>query len=101
MASQSKRDSPAFLELADIDNDAESGRVLLDGYDFNLYTLVRVSDLGHYAQTLDKLDAELRRDSQELQDGSWELPVRKSYLPTLKDELRKMVPDYIHHRTGL
>jgi hypothetical protein len=91
--------SSAFLELADIGNDAESGRVLMDRYDFNSYTLVRVSDLGHWAQPLKKLEKLGNFDEilsiEELHDESWELLVRKSYLPTLKDKLHKMVPDCI------
>jgi len=32
---------------------------------------------------------------EKLQNGSWELPVRKLYLQTFKDKLYKMVPNYI------
>jgi hypothetical protein len=97
VVSRSKRDSPAFPELTGFENDSESGRVQLDGYNFNSYTLVRVSNLGHYAQTLDKLgNFDEILSIEELQDGwSWELPVHKSYLPKLKDKLREMAPHCI------
>jgi hypothetical protein len=96
VVARSKGDSPAFPEPTGIENDPESGRVQLDGYDFNSYTLVRVSDLEQYAQNLDKLgNLDKILSIEELEDGSWELPVRKSYLLTLKDKLCKMVPDCI------
>lgn len=96
VVARSKGDSPTFPEPTGIENDPESGRIQLDGYDFNSYTLVRVSDLGQYAQNLDKLgNFDKILSIEELEDGSWELPVRKSYLPTLKDKLCKMVPDCI------
>ena len=96
VVSRSKRDSPAFPELTGVGNDPEPGPAQLDGYNFNSYTLVRVSNLGHYAQTLDKLGNFNKILSiEDLQDGSWELPVHKSYLPTLKDKLREMVSDCI------
>jgi hypothetical protein len=95
VVTRSKRDSPAFPELT-IENDPESGRIQLDGYDFDSYTLVRVSDLGHYAYTPDKLgNFDEILSIEELDDGSWEFPVRKSYLPTLKDKLREVVSDCI------
>jgi hypothetical protein len=95
MVIRSKRDSPAFPELT-IENDPELGRIQLDRYDFDSYTLVRVSDLGHYAHTPDKLrNFNEILSIEELEDGSWELPVRKSYLATLKDKLCEIVPDYI------
>jgi hypothetical protein len=89
-------DSLAFPEL-NIENDPESGRIQLDGYDFDSYTLVRVSDLGHYAHTPDKLgNFDEILSIEKLEDGSWELPVRKSYLPKLKDKLPDCIidPDY-------
>jgi hypothetical protein len=96
VVTRSKRDSPAFPELTGIEKDSESGRIQLDGYDFDSYTLVRVSNLGYYAQTLEKLgNFDEILSIEELEDGSWELPVRKSYLPTLKDKLREMVSDCI------
>jgi hypothetical protein len=96
IASQSESDSPAFLEPTDIDNGVEAGRIQLGGYDFNSYTLLRLSVLGHCAQTLDKLgNFDEILSIEELQDGSWELPVRKSYLPTLKNKLRQVVPGCI------
>ncbi|KAH8653947.1 hypothetical protein BGZ60DRAFT_419026 [Tricladium varicosporioides] len=94
LSSQPKRDSPAFLELTGIGNNVEAGQILLDGYDFNSFTLVRVSNFGRRVQLLKKLakfDEIL--SIEELQGGSWELLVRKSYLPRLKGELGKVVPD--------
>jgi hypothetical protein len=97
VVARSKRDYPAFPELTEIENDSESGRIQLDGYNFDSYTLVRVSNLGHYAQTLNKLgNFDEILSIEELQDGwSWELPVHKSYLPKLKDKLRELAPDCI------
>ncbi|PVH71140.1 hypothetical protein DL98DRAFT_597224 [Cadophora sp. DSE1049] len=93
---QSKGDFLAYPELTGIESDPESGRIQLDGYSFNSYTLVRVSNVGHHAQSLDefvKFDAILSMD--ELEDESWELAVSKRFLPTLKDMLHEMVPDCI------
>jgi hypothetical protein len=96
VVSRSKRDSPTFPELTRVENDPEPGPAQLDGYNFNSYTLMRVSNLGHYAQTLDKLgNFDKILSIEDLQDGSWELPVHKSYLPMLKDKLREMVSDCI------
>jgi len=96
VVTRSKRDSPAFPELTGNENDPELGRIQLDGYDFDSYTLVRVSNLGHHAQTLDKLgNLDEILSIEELEDESWELAVRKSYLPMLKDKLREMVSDCI------
>lgn len=96
MASQSKRDSPTFFEPAGIDNSAETGRVLLDRYSLNSYTLVRVSSFEHCLQTLDKLvSLDKILNIKKLQDESWELAVHKLYLLRLKDELRKLVPNCI------
>jgi hypothetical protein len=94
---RSKWDYPAFPELTEIENDSESGRIQLDGYNFDSYTLVRVSNLGHYAQTLNKLgNFDEILSIEELQDGlSWELAVHKSYLPKLKDKLRELAPHCI------
>ena len=96
VVARSEGDSPAFPEPTGIENDPELGRIQPDGYDFNSYTLVRVSDLGRYAQILDKLgNFDKILSIEELDDGSWELPVRKSYLPTLKNKLCKIVSDCI------
>jgi hypothetical protein len=77
----------------------ESGRIQLDGYDFSLYTLVRVSGLGSCSPDLDKLgNFDEILSVEELQDGSWELPVQKSYLPALTEKLCKVVPDCIIER---
>jgi hypothetical protein len=91
-----KIDSLAFPEL-NIENDPELGRIQLDGYDFDLYTLVRVSDLGHYVYTPDKLgNFNEILSIEKLEDGSWELPVYKLYLLKLKDKLSDYIvnPDY-------
>lgn len=93
---QSTGGSLAYPELTGIESDPKSGRVQLDGYNFNSYTLVRVSNLGQHAQRLDKVvefDAILSMD--ELEDESWELVVSKRFLPVLTDMLHKMVPDCI------
>lgn len=91
MASQWRMDPPAF-QPACIENHTETRRIELDGYDFKSYTLVRVPDIGHYGQTLDKLgNFDEILSVEGLQDGSWELPVLKSYLPILEAKLRKMV----------
>ncbi|KAH6724828.1 hypothetical protein BKA61DRAFT_665511 [Leptodontidium sp. MPI-SDFR-AT-0119] len=72
------------------------GRIRMHGYNFDLYTLVSVSNLGQYAQNLDKLGSlDDILSIVELEDESWELPVRKSYLPRLKNMLHKMVPECI------
>ncbi|KAH9222988.1 hypothetical protein DL95DRAFT_517915 [Leptodontidium sp. 2 PMI_412] len=93
---QSKTDSLAFPEQTGIENDRKLGRIGMHGYNFDLYTLVSVSNLGQYAQNLDKLGGlDDILSIVELEDESWELPVRKSYLPRLKNMLHKMVPECI------
>ncbi|KAH7374078.1 hypothetical protein BKA64DRAFT_256845 [Cadophora sp. MPI-SDFR-AT-0126] len=96
VVAQSKTDSPAFPEQTGIEDDRELGRIQMHGYNFTLYTLVRVSYLGQYAQYLDKLgNLDNILSIVELEDESWELPVRKSYLPMLKNMLHKVVPKCI------
>ncbi|KAG9228937.1 hypothetical protein BJ875DRAFT_446421 [Amylocarpus encephaloides] len=93
---RSKGTSPTFPTPARIENSPESGRIQLDGYDFNSYILVRISDLGQCAQNLDNLgNLDQILSITELEDESWELPVRKSSLPKLKDALYKMVPNCV------
>jgi len=59
------------LKLANIGKDVEAGRILLDRYDFNSYTLVRVSNLRHYVQMLNKLtNLDEILSIEELQDKS-------------------------------
>jgi hypothetical protein len=70
VVTRSKRDSLAFFELT-IENDLESGQIQLDRYDFDLYTLVRVSNLRHYAYTPNKLrNFDEILSIEELDDGS-------------------------------
>ncbi|KAH7364910.1 hypothetical protein BKA65DRAFT_146287 [Rhexocercosporidium sp. MPI-PUGE-AT-0058] len=96
VVAQSKTDPPAFSEQTRIETDQELGRIQMDGYDFNLYTLVTVSYLGQYAQNLDKLgNLDDILSIVELEDESWELPVRKSYLPILRNKLHEMDPTCI------
>jgi len=96
IVSQSKEPF-SFPELADIDIHVEAGRVPLDGtFDFELYTLVRLSGLGNYTETLDNLEMLGNINEvlsiEELPDGCWELPVLKSYVPRLRDEVGKIFP---------
>ena len=102
IASQWKEESPAFLKPADVNIDVEAGRqshTLLDGtFDFASYTLVRLSDVGDFTESeiSDVLDTLANLGEilsiEELPDGSFELPVLKSYFPSLKDQVGKIFP---------
>jgi hypothetical protein len=72
-------------------------RLINNGYDFNLYTLVRALALGRYAQNLQRLgNSNELLSIEELEDRlSWELPVRKSFLLELEERLRKIIPGCI------
>jgi hypothetical protein len=73
-----------------------SSRISLYGtFDVKSYTLVRLSNL-EGSQILETLDSLGRLDEilsiEELKDGSWELPVLKSYFPKLETQLCRIFP---------
>lgn len=77
----------------------KGSRILLYGkFDPEQYILVRLSKLEGYEsglilRTLDSLgQLDEILSTEELTDKSWELPVLKSYLPRLQDQLRKHFP---------